>query len=67
MPDPTKTTPADTTQALARLRTTHDRMKEELHRVIVGQDEVIDELLMAVLSRAATASWWACPGWPRRS
>jgi len=26
-------------------------MKEELHRVIVGQDEVIDQLLLAILSR----------------
>jgi MoxR-like ATPase len=36
---------------LARLRDTHRRMKEELHRVIVGQDEAIDLLLLAVLSR----------------
>jgi MoxR-like ATPase len=36
---------------LTRLRDTHRRMKEELHRVIVGQDEAIDLLLLAVLSR----------------
>src|SRR6185295_18452798 len=36
---------------LARLRDAHRRMKEELHRVIVGQDEAIDLLLLAVLSR----------------
>jgi MoxR-like ATPase len=42
---------ADPLQALARLRDTHRRMKEELHRVIVGQDEAIDLLLLAVLSR----------------
>ena len=36
---------------IARLRETHGRMKEELHRVIVGQDEAIDLLLLAVLSR----------------
>jgi MoxR-like ATPase len=29
----------------------HARMKEQLHRVIVGQDEVIDQLLLAILSR----------------
>ena len=39
------------TQALDRLRETHQVMKEELHRVIVGQDEVIDQLLLGVLSR----------------
>ena len=37
--------------SLARLREVHARMKEELHRVIVGQDEVIDQLLLAILSR----------------
>jgi len=37
--------------SLERLRTLHARMKQELHRAIVGQDEVIDELLLAVLTR----------------
>jgi len=41
----------DVSQALSRLRATHARMKEELHRAIVGQDEVIDQLLIAILSR----------------
>jgi len=36
---------------IARLREAHQRMKGELHRVIVGQDEAIDLLLLAVLSR----------------
>ncbi|MEQ1893147.1 MAG: MoxR family ATPase [Planctomycetota bacterium] len=36
---------------IARLRDTHRRMKEELHRVIVGQDEAIDLLLLGILSR----------------
>ena len=37
--------------SLERLRDAHARMKRELHRVIVGQDEVIDQLLLAILSR----------------
>jgi MoxR-like ATPase len=37
--------------SLERLRTVHARMKTELHRVIVGQDQVIDELLLAILTR----------------
>ena len=41
----------DVSHSLDKLRSTHARMKEELHRVIVGQDEVIDELLIAILSR----------------
>ena len=44
-------TPESTASALARLRDTHAKMKEELHRVIVGQDTVIDQLLLAILSR----------------
>jgi MoxR-like ATPase len=36
---------------LERLREVHARMKAELHRVIVGQDEVIDQLLLAILTR----------------
>ena len=32
------------------LRDVHARMKTELHRVIVGQDEVIDQLLVALLA-----------------
>ena len=37
--------------SLERLREIHRRMKEELHRVIVGQDEVLDQLLIALLTR----------------
>ncbi|MFN0243460.1 MAG: AAA family ATPase [Planctomycetota bacterium] len=37
--------------SLQRLRDVHARMKAELHRVIVGQDEVIDQILLSVLSR----------------
>jgi MoxR-like ATPase len=37
--------------ALERLRSVHAQMKKELHRAIVGQEEVIDELLLAILTR----------------
>jgi len=37
--------------SLERLRTVHGRMKEELGRVIVGQDEVVEQLLLAILTR----------------
>jgi MoxR-like ATPase len=40
-----------TEASLDRLRAAHARMKAELHRVIVGQDDVIDQLLLAVLTR----------------
>ncbi len=37
--------------ALDELRECHARMKRELHRVIVGQEAVIDQLLLAILTR----------------
>jgi MoxR-like ATPase len=37
--------------SLERLRDAHARMKDQLRRVIVGQDQVIDQLLLAVLTR----------------
>ena len=36
--------------SLERLRTVHAQMKQELQRVIVGQDEVLDQLLLAILT-----------------
>ena len=39
------------TASLDRLRQAHQRMRTELHRVIVGQDDVIDQLLLAILTR----------------
>ncbi len=38
--------------AIHRIQDTHRKLKEELHRVIVGQDQAIDLLLLAVLSRS---------------
>jgi MoxR-like ATPase len=40
-----------TEAALERLKSVHAQMKTELHKAIVGQDEVIDELLLAILTR----------------
>jgi MoxR-like ATPase len=40
-----------TEASLKRLRDVHGQMKDELAKVIVGQDEVIEQLLMAILSR----------------
>jgi MoxR-like ATPase len=37
--------------SLDRLRAAQARMKDQLHRAIVGQDEVIDQLLLAILTR----------------
>ena len=38
-------------QSLENLRAAHGRLKAELSKVIVGQDEVIEQLLLAILAR----------------
>ena len=42
-----------------------DTLLNEVRKVIVGQDEVIEELLIALFA-AATACSSACRGWRRR-
>ncbi len=47
-------TPAATQDDLARIRAIHEaylKMKEQLGRVVIGQEGVIDEVLMAIFSR----------------
>ena len=45
-------TPSDSdVVVIDELRATHDRMKAEMAKVIIGQDEVVERLLICVLSR----------------
>ena len=45
-------TPSDSDViVIDELRATHDRMKAEMAKVIIGQDEVVERLLICVLSR----------------
>ena len=41
----------DDVQAVARLRAAHQRIRAELAKVIVGQEQVIDQLLIALFAR----------------
>jgi MoxR-like ATPase len=41
----------DDRDAIARLKEAHDQIKTEIHKVIVGQKEVVDELLLAIFAR----------------
>jgi len=43
--------PTEVEASLENLRAAHARLKSELAKVIVGQDEVIDQLLLAILAR----------------
>ncbi len=52
MPDPLTTKSAtqtvDTQSAAREVNDAYDRISKEVHKVIVGQDEVVDELLMCI-------------------
>ncbi|MCF6227893.1 MAG: AAA family ATPase, partial [Planctomycetes bacterium] len=41
----------DDLKAVEELRQAHDQILEQLHQVVVGQDEVIEQLLIAVFAR----------------
>ena len=38
-------------QAAAEVREAYTKLKNEIHKVIVGQDEVVDQILTCVFSR----------------
>jgi MoxR-like ATPase len=47
----TATTSTDDLAELVRLRESFDAMREQIGRVVIGQNEVIEELLIAILAR----------------
>ena len=50
--DQTADTPSDSDVVeIDELRATNDRMKAEMAKVIIGQDEVVERLLICILSR----------------
>jgi MoxR-like ATPase len=40
-----------TSESVGEVRAVYDRLKAEVHKVIVGQDDVVDQILMAVFCR----------------
>ena len=56
---------ADELAAVEKLQKAYHNMRAELGKVIVGQEEVIEELLIALFCRGH-ACWSACRAWPRR-
>ena len=57
---------ADESMAAEQLREASDRILAECGKVIVGQQEVLELLLIALLGQGH-ACWSACRGWRRRS
>jgi MoxR-like ATPase len=56
MPDPlaqhaSVAATTDPQEAVARVRDAYARLKEQIHKVIVGQDEVVEQILMAMFCR----------------
>jgi MoxR-like ATPase len=51
MPDPLASKPLDITdpdQAIEHVRDAHDRLDAQIHKVIVGQEEVVEQVLMTI-------------------
>ena len=56
MPDPLQhsteqhhaVTATDPKEAVAQVRDAHDRLRREIAKVVVGQDQIVEELLMAM-------------------
>jgi len=48
---PVLTIESDDIQALERLQSAYESMRDEIGRVIIGQDQVIEELLTAIFAR----------------
>ncbi|MEM1165642.1 MAG: MoxR family ATPase [Planctomycetota bacterium] len=44
-------TPEQAAEAVARVRDATSTLREQIHRVVVGQDEVVEQLLIAMLCR----------------
>ncbi|HEY2784872.1 MAG TPA: MoxR family ATPase [Fimbriiglobus sp.] len=44
--------PADDVQMVEKLRDAHQRLRKEIGKVIIGQEQVIDQLLMAIFCRS---------------
>jgi len=51
-PTPSSAAPSEmSAQAMAHVRQAYDRLGEQIHKVIVGQDEVVDQILIAMFCR----------------
>ncbi len=54
--NPAATPPADDVTAVQRCEQAYIRIRDELAKVIVGQDEVIEQVLVAVFARGLRCS-----------
>jgi MoxR-like ATPase len=52
--------------AVENLNAAYEKIKAEIGKVIIGQEQVIEQLLISLCCRRGTAFWSASRGWPRR-
>ena len=52
-------------ESIQEVQSAYRRLRDEIRKVIVGQDEVVDQMLMAILCRGH-AIVVGVPGWRRR-
>jgi MoxR-like ATPase len=65
MPNAPEMHSAEDQQRAQRLVAACDRVRQEVARVIVGQQDVVEQLLIAILARG-TVCWKVYRAWPRR-
>ena len=58
--------PSDDLQAVQKLNEAYRQITSELSKVIVGQQQVIEELLISLFAFAGIVCSWGCRGWRRR-
>ena len=49
--------------SIAKLGQAYQSIREQMSKVIIGQDQVIEQLMIALFSRGR---WKGCRDWPKR-
>ena len=57
---------SDDVQAVEQLRAAHQKLRGEIGKIIVGQEDVLDQLLDGDLLPQPCPARSACRDWPRR-
>ena len=53
--------------ALARrIQEGREKILSEVRKIIIGQDEAVEHVLLTLLVGGNSLIWWACRAWPRR-
>ena len=50
---------------LSRLKEAHQKLRQEISRIVVGQDQVVEQLMIAIFARGHCILE-GCPAWQKR-